>query len=173
MTKLTDQQRAANYMAALAQLLGGRPGRHATFIDRVELILSGDEPDALRLMQFTQQSLETGRPVLWVHVASDNPTVPSIGLVAPVNGQVRVFENCMLWIGAEGGRARLVPDSFEWGAYRFDDDLRLRHVAKAPARSFEAAKAGLVRAYNRLLRLEVDQIERGGELPLPQLARAA
>lgn len=173
MTKLTDQQRAANYMGAIAHLLGGRPGAAAAFIERVELILSGDEPDALQLMQFRQRSLVSGRPVLWVHVAQENPTVPSIGLVVPVDDQVRIFENCMLWIGAEGGRARLVPDSFDWGAYRFDDELRLRHVAKAPAKSFDAAKAGMARAYRRLLKLEVEQIERGGELPLPELARAA
>lgn len=173
MTKLTDQQRAANYMAALAHLLGGRPGRHAEFIERVELILSGDEPDVLQLMQFTGRALTTGRPVLWVHVARDNLTVPSIGLVAPVDGQARVFENCVLWVGTEGGRARLVPDSFEWGAYRFDDVLRLRHVGRAPARSFETATAGMVRAYRRLIRLEIDLIERGGTLPLPELAKAA
>ncbi len=71
MTKLTDQQRAANYMAAFAHLLGGRPGRHLEFIDKVEFILSGSEPDVLQLMQFTGTCRRDGRPVLWVHVPSD------------------------------------------------------------------------------------------------------
>lgn len=173
MTTVTDQQRVANYMGALAHLLGGRPGRHAEFIQKVELIVSGAEPHALQLMQFTDRCRATGRPVLWVHVAPDVPTVPRIGLVVSVDGQARIFEQCMLWIGTEGGRARLVPDGFDWGAYRFDDELRLQHIAEAPARSFEGAKSGMIRAYRRLIRLEVEQIRKGGALPLPQLARAA
>jgi hypothetical protein len=67
MTKFTDQQRAANYMGAIAHLLSGGADRHAEFIDKVELILSGDEAHAFELMQFDQACRTSGRPVLWVH----------------------------------------------------------------------------------------------------------
>lgn len=173
MTDFTKQQRAANYMGAIAHLLGGRPGRHAEFIDKVELILSAHEPHAMQLMQFTGQCRATGRPVLWICVSADCPTVLQIGLVVLVDGQTRIFENCMLWLGTDGGRTRLVPDNFEWGAYRFDDDLRLKHVASPPARSFKAAEPGMVRAYRKLIRLEAEQFKRGETFRLPELAKAA
>ena len=173
MPKFTEQQRAANYMGALAHLLGGAPGRHEEFIDKVELILSGREADAIQLMQFTARCRQTGRPVLWVHVPAHNPAVPQIGMVVLVDGQTRVFENCMLWTSTFRGRARLVPDGFTFGAYRFDDDLRLRDVGRAPAKSFKAAEPGMVRAYRRLRELEVEQLDRGDAFKLPELAEAA
>lgn len=173
MTQLTDQQRAANFMGALAHLLGGRPSRHDEFIDKVELILSGSEPHALQLLQFTERCRRYGRPVLWIHFAADEPFIPQIGLVAPIDGQTRIFENCMLWSGTDGGRARLVPDSFTFGAYRFDDELRLRHVAKAPGGSFEAAQPGMARAYRRLVNLQTSQLKNGHTFRLPELAKAA
>jgi hypothetical protein len=101
------------------------------------------------------------------------PTVPLIGLLAVVDGQTRIFENCVLWIGADGDRASLVPESFTLGAYRFDGELRLRHLSKAPARSSDAAGSGMVRAYRRLIKLEVEQFERGDTFRLPELAKAA
>ena len=173
MTQFTDQQRAANYMGAIAHLLGGRPGRHQEFIDKVELILSGSEPHALQLMQFAAPCRATGRPTLWVHVSQDVPTVPQIGLVVNVDGQSRIFENCMLWSDGAGGRAPLVPDSFTYGAYRFDDELRLRHVPKAPARDFKAAEAGMARAYRRLQTLQFEQFKSGATFKLPEYAKAA
>ena len=173
MMKITDQQRASNYMGAIAHLLNGRAGRHAEFIDKVELILSGNEPHALQLMQFTDGCRKTGRPVIWIHASADVPSVPQIGLVALIGGQARVFENCMLWVGTEGGRARLIPDSFTFGAYRFDDELRLRHIAKAPAKTFDAAEPGMVRAYRRLIMLQMEQLDRGETFSLPELAQAA
>ncbi|MBX9816214.1 MAG: hypothetical protein K2X76_16060 [Sphingomonas sp.] len=173
MTKLSDQQLAANYMGAVAHLLGGAPGRHLEFIDKVELILSGSEPHALRLMQFTKSVRETGRPVIWIHHTKETPQIPQIGLVAQAGAQVHVIENCMLWSTPNGLTTRLVPDNFRTGAFEFDDQLRLNHRSKAPARSIQGARAGIVRAYRRLLQLEQEQLERGEAFALPQLAKAA
>ncbi len=167
MSNIDIQKSAANYMGAIAHALGGRAGRQREFIDKVEVILSGSEPHALRLMQFPDRVRSSGRPVMWIHHMADVPTVPLIGLVAPDDGQIKIFENCMLWMPAGHGRIQLVPDSFTMGAFRFDDELRLRHIGKAPASSFEDATPGMKRAYERLLRIEVQQRERGDAFELP------
>lgn len=173
MTKFTEQQLAANYMGAIAHCLGGRPGRHEEFIARVEVILSGNEPHAMQLMQFTSRVRQTGRPVIWIHHMEDAPGVPLIGLVASAGDQVFTIENCMLWSPPNGRTTQLVPDNFKMGAFAFDDELRLNHLPKAPARNLDAARNGIVRAYRRLRQVEVDQLERGDVFALPQLARAA
>lgn len=173
MIKFTEQQRVANYMGAFAHLLSGRAGRHAEFIDKVEIIVSGAEPHALQLMQFTAGCRLTGRPTLWIRPNPEIPNVPEIGLVANVDGQARIYENCMLWLRSDGDRAMLVPDNFRFGAYRFDDNLQLKFIAKAPARSFKRAEPGMIHAYDRLADLEHKQLERGDIFALPQLAKAA
>jgi hypothetical protein len=173
MSKLDDRQIAANYMGAVAHLLGGRRGRHAEFVDKVELILSGSPPHAMQLMQFYETVRRTGRPVLWIHHTPEMPHVPNIGLVALVGNEVRAFENCLLWTPAGSGRTCLVPDNFQFGAFRFDDKLRLRHQPTAPAVCFEAAQDAIVRAYVRLREIEAVQRERGDVFRLPELAKAA
>lgn len=173
MTKFTDQQLAANYMGAFAHCLGGRPGCHEEFIDKVELILSGNEPHAMQLLQFTGSVRQTGRPVIWIHHMEAAPGVPLIGLVARAADQVFTIENCMLWSTPNGRITQLVPDNFKMGAFVFDDELKLNHLPKAPARNLNAAHSGIVRAYRRLRQLEVDQLERGDVFSLPQFARAA
>ncbi|GGB39575.1 hypothetical protein GCM10011380_31370 [Sphingomonas metalli] len=173
MTKPSDQQLAANYMGAVAHLLGGAPGRHQEFIEKVELILSGNEPHALQLLQFTGSVRATGRPVIWIHHTEEAPQVPLIGLVAPAGDQVYTIENCMLWSTPNGRTTRLVPDNFKMGAFEFDADLRLNHLPTAPARSLQAGRTGIVRAYRRLLQLEQEQLARGDVFALPQLAKAA
>lgn len=173
MHTFSDQQRAANFMGALAHLLCGRPDGHSDFIDKVELILSGSEPHTMQLMQFNGQVRRSGRPVIWVHHSPDVPHVPQIGLVARSGEQVHVIENCMLWMAASDDRARLVPDGFNMGAFRFDDDLVLHRVDKAPSTSFERATPSMGRAYNRLLKLQIDQLERGAVFKLPEFAKAA
>ena len=174
MTEFTSQQLAANYMAAIAHLLGGEPGRHEEFIDKVELILSGNEPHALQLMQFYGRVRATGRPVIWIHHSEDAPNVPSIGLVA-LSGDDQVFtiEMCLLWSTPSGKRTYLVPDNFKMGSFEFDDELRLIHQPKLPARSFSAAKTGMVRAYRRVREIEAEQLKRGDIFELPQLVKAA
>ena len=167
MSNIDMQKSAANYMGAIAHALGGRPGRQREFIGKVEVLLSGPEPDVLQLMQFSEQVRSSGRPVIWIHHMADVPTVPLIGLVVPDDGQIKIVENCMLWMPAGQGRIQLVPDSFTMGAFRFDDELRLRHIGKAPAKTFEAATPGMKRAYERLLRIEVQQRERGDAFELP------
>lgn len=169
MSNINMQKSAANYMGAIAHALGGRPGRHREFIDKVEVLLSGSEPDALQLMQFSEQVRSSGRPVIWIHHMADAPTVPLIGLVASDDGQIKIVENCMLWMPAGQGRVQLVPDNFTMGAFRFDDELRLRHIGKAPAKTFEAAMPGMKRAYERVLRIEAQQRERGDAFDLPVL----
>lgn len=170
----TDHQKlVANYMGAVAHLLSGRPGRHAEFIQRVEIILSGNEPHALQLMQFTGRVRASRRPVIWMHHSADAPNVPQIGLVAADGDKVRVFENCMLWMSSKDGRASLIPDSFKFGAFRFDDDLVLRRARKAPSANFKAAQPAMIRAYDRLLEIEAEQATRGDVFELPQLAKAA
>lgn len=167
MSTIKNQKIAANYMGAIAHALSGGAGRHREFIDKVELILSGAEPRALQLMQFTNRVRETGCPVLWIHQSADAPGVPRIGLVARDSGQVYSIENCMLWMRAGGDRLQLVPDSFAMGAFRFDDKLRLRHLANAPAKNFDAAVPGMMRAYSRVRDIEVEQRKRGDVFSLP------
>ena len=86
---------------------------------------------------------------------------------------MRFIENSLLWMGADEGRATLVPDSFMVGGYQFDDDFRLHHIEEAPASSFEAAKDGMVRACDRLAMIQLEQWDRGDVFDLPQHARAA
>ena len=173
MTSVNNQQIAANYMGAVAHLFGGRPGRHQEFIQKVELILSGSEPHAMQLMTFGQTVRRTGRPVIWICHSEDAPHVPSIGLVAMVGDQAFTIENCMLWMSATGDRALLIPDNFKFGAFKFDDDLRLRHMPKAPAKNYKSATASISRAYIRLREIEAEQRERGDIFSLPELAKAA
>ena len=173
MTKFTDQQIAANYMGAVAHFLGGQPGRHAEFIDKVELILSGSEPHAMQLLQFTGRVRSSGRPVIWIHHMEGAPGVPLIGLVAQAGEQTYTIEHCMLWTSPNGRTVHLIPDNFKMGAFEFDGELRLHHRRKAPVRNIKAAETGMVRAYRRLRQIEREQLDRGDAFPLPELARAA
>ena len=127
----------------------------------------------MQLMQFNHRVRSTGRPVIWIHLMPDAPHVPLIGLVARSEEQVFTIEHCCLWSTPNGKVTRLVPDNFQMGAFQFDADLKLQHLPKPPARSFEAARNGMVRAYTRLRRLEAEQLERGEVFALPELAKAA
>ena len=173
MTEIEQQKRIANYLAALAHLLGGQPGRFTEFRDKVDLMLSGSAPHAIGLMQLASRVQATGRPLLWVHQSAECPTVPQIGLVAQMGGGMHYIESCMLCLASEDDRATLVPDGFNLGAYRFDDTLDLHHITEAPASTFEAADDDMVRAYNQLITIQTDQWERGDIFDLPNLAKAA
>lgn len=173
MTSIDDQQIAANYMAAFAHLLCGQPGRAKEFLQNAELILSGCKPPAIGLMSFEDRVGRTGRPVIWICQSKDVSSVPSIGLVAMADHQVVTIENCFLWLSATGDRAHLIPDSFELGAFKFDDDLRLRHMPNAPARDQQSAAADISRAYSRLCEIEAEQRSRGDVFPLPELIKGA
>ena len=173
MTEIEQQKRIANYLAAVAHLLGGRPGRFTEFRDKVDILLSGSAPHAFGLMQFTSRVQTTGRPLLWVHQSAECPTVPQIGLVAQMGEGMHYIESCMLCLTCEDDRATLVPDGFNLGAYRFDHKLNLKHITEAPASTFEAADGDMVRAYNRLIAIQAEQWERGDTFDLPHLAQAA
>ena len=173
MTQIEQQNRIANFFAALARLLSGQSGRFTEFRDKVDIMLSGTAPHAFGLMQFASRVQTTGRPLLWVHQPAECPTVPQIGLVAQMGGGMHYIESCMLCLTGEDDRATLVPDGFNLGAYRFDHKLNLKHITEAPASTFEAADGDMVRAYKRLIAIQADQWERGDIFDLPHLARAA
>lgn len=173
MTDIEQQKRVANYLAALAHLLGGQPGRFAEFRNKVNLMMGGSAPNAFALMQFSDQIQATGNPLLWIHQPAESPQIPQIGLVAQVNGGTHFVENCMLYLASEDDRAILVPDGFNLGAYRFDDTLNLQRITEAPASTFEAANDDMIRAYNRLIAIEAEQWERGDIFDLPFRAKAA
>ena len=166
-------KRVANYLAAFAHVLGGRPGEFNEFRSRAELVHGGKPANLFGLMQLAERVKKSGRPLLWIYQSEDAPEVPQIGLVAEIAGQFRFFENAVLWLGENDDRATLVPDSFKMGGYRFDDKYRLRHVRRMPARNLEAAKDGMVRACNRLAMIQQEQWDRGDVFELPQFARAA
>ncbi len=173
MTEIEQQKRIANYLAAVAHLLGGRPGRSTEFRDKVHIMLSGTAPHAFGLIQFASRVQATSRPLVWVHQSVECPTVPQIGLVAQIEGSIHYIESCMLCLASEDDRATLVPDGFNLGAYRFDDTLDLHHATEAPASTFEVADRDMVRAYNRLIAIQAEQWERGDIFDLPSLAMAA
>lgn len=167
------QRRVANYFGALAHLLGGQPGRATEFRQKVEILLAGSAANATTLMQGVQFVRLKGKPVLWIHQSQENPHIPQIGLVAEVEGRMFFMENCMLWLGEGADRALLVPDSFNLGAFRFDDTLSLTYEPTAPSRTFEAAQSEMGRAYNRLISIGIEQWERGDVFDLPNLLKAA
>ncbi len=159
MIKQEQQNRVNSYFEAYARLLVGSSGRQREFLKNVPIIVSGAPPQAIHLLQFSKCVRASGNPVLWVHHSRDMPQLPQIGLVAHGGDQVYFIESCMLWMSPKEDRASLIPDSFEMGAFRFDDQLQLHHTPKAPARSFKAAEAAMARAYRKLhsIALEIEQ----------------
>jgi hypothetical protein len=173
MKVIEQQQRVANFLAALAHLLTGQPGRFNEFRERADMTLSGAPPRYENLAHFSSQFREPGRPLLWVHFSQGNPSVPEIGLVTDVGRRKHYVENCILYLPKGADRAILVPDGFKMGAYRFDNALNLRHRQNAPKRTFEAAREDVIRAYLRLSSIQAEQWERGDVFDLPFHAKAA
>ena len=168
-----NQQIAANYMAAVAHLFGGQPGRLEDFLKKVELVLCGSAPQEAQLAIFCESVRHTGRPVIWILDEQDDTNVPIIGIVVMVGDQPVIFADCMLVLSAKADRASIVTNVFKRGAFRFDDDLQLRYIPKATARSYRHSPAAFVRAYVRLSEIEITQRKRGDIFPLPQFAKAA
>lgn len=169
MDDMTQQQKViANYMAAVAQLLTGSAKRFQEFNDKVQLICGGGPVHALNLLKWGDHVRATGRPILYFHATAEAPTVPQIALVSCIDGHLRVIENCMLTLGKNDRRARLVPDGFNLGAYVLGNDLTLRFLKRAPAKDYESAGDDMVRAYQRLIDLEAEQWEKGVIHPLPE-----
>lgn len=162
---------AANYIGAIAHAFSGRPDRHDEFVDKVDVLLSPREADAMSLLRHVDTVRSSGRPLLWIHLSPDLPNVPQIGLVAQAGHQVCAMELCLLWRPASGGRMTLIPDSFKYGSFRFDDGLRLKHTWRTPATNFEAAAPGMARAYAALREIEAEQLRQGVRFKLPSLVR--
>ncbi|QQV77929.1 hypothetical protein H5J25_04040 [Sphingomonas aliaeris] len=167
-----SQTLAANYARAVAQLLSGQEGRHAEFLDKVQLILSGVEPQADELEAFSEQVRRTGRPVLWFCVTADTPFVPTIGLVMHDDDAVIVETECVLWMSPKDRCATLVPNCFSRGAYSFDSELALKHAAEAPSKTYRRAESSVVRACWRLSDIERREARRQ-VFGLPGFAKAA
>lgn len=172
MNSINDQQRIGNFMLALSHLLCGKPGRNAEFIRKTQVVVSGAEPHAMQLMQAEPILRQTGVPLIWIQ-PTENPHLPRIGLAALCGGQSFFVESCMLWMAPGSDRACLVPDGFSLGAFHFKNDLKIRYSRKSPAASFDDATPGMVRAYDRLLDLQIKQRERGDGFELPQLMQTA
>lgn len=176
MNDTVEQQktRIAGYMAAVERLLGGTAAVGDAFRDKVELIVGGSAANFRTLLQWAERARRTGMPML-LFSPTDEPMVPLVSLVAHVDGRTHIIESCALWLGSRDDRAKLVPDTFDMGAFSFDDELNLRHLPKAPARSLEAGIPGMRRAYGRLVDLEIAQREHRATLRPPMLleARAA
>lgn len=166
-----DQQQQlhiARYMTAVAQLLGGRTVDCDAFRNRVDLIVGGSAVGLSTLMHWGGHVRRTGRPILQFS-PSDEPSVPNVSLVGKAAGRTHIIENCMLWLGENDERARLVPDNFSMGCFALGADLRLQHLRRAPAPDFDAALVGMQRAYGRLLELEMELAASGYEPALPSL----
>lgn len=167
-----QQRRVAGYMRAIARLLAGADVRHETFLDRVQLLVGGSAANLPTLLHWGDHVRRTGVPILLFSPGAE-PRVPQVTLVSHIDGHTHTVENCMLWMAPGDNRAHLVPDGFNYGAFILDADLRFRRVGRAPARDFKRATPGMVRAYDRLLELEIEQRRSGSELPLPSLLRKA
>lgn len=113
----------------------------------------------MQLMQAEPTLRRTDIPLIWIH-PTENPHVPRIGLAALCGHQAFFVENCMLWMAPGDDRARLVPDSFEMGAFQLKNDLRLRYSRKSPA-TYDDGTPGIIGAYDRLL--GVEQEDRSGD----------
>lgn len=170
---IEQQQRVANFLAALAHLLTGKSGRFKEFREHADMTLAGASPCYRNLAYFSSQFRKPGRPLLWVHFSQENPSVPEIGLVTDVGSQKHYVENCILYLPKNADRAFLVPDGFKMGAYRFDNALNLRYRQNAPRQTFEAAREDVIRAYQRLSSVQAEQWDRGDVFDLPFHAKAA
>lgn len=169
----TSQQegfRAAAYMAAIARTLSNADVDLEAFIDRVELIVSGSTVNLITLLHWAAHVRATGLPIL-LFSPHDASGMPQIALVADVDGRTNVVENRLLWMVGESNRVHLIPDNFEMGAFVLEDDLRFRRVEHAPERNFEHAVSGIKRAYARLEAFDIQQTERGGDIPVSERFR--
>ena len=173
MADTMQAQAMANLMGAIAHLFTGKPGRQPEFIDKVEVIIGGRGLDAFGLLQFTGRVRATGRPMIWVNAAAGNGCLPEFSLVADVGGRTIVIECCVPFLAPGAAAAMLVPDGFNMGAFSFGPDLRLRRRSSAPRPSIEAAHDGIVRAYERLAEIAVEQIETGKTFELPSHVRVS
>ena len=163
--------RAAKYMSAVARLLSGDDA-YPRFIGKVNVMLGGAPINLMNLMHWGGHVRAGGRPIIHFSMSGEH-SLPTVSLVAETNGRLHVIEMCMLWMGPADRRAQLVPDSFKMGAFALDDRLTLRHLTRAPARSFKAGEPGMIRAYDRLAELVAEQLERDQALPMPELLKAA
>lgn len=168
MRNYSDEQKAANIQIAVAHLLTGKPGQFEN-VNRNLAITVGQQLDCFNLANLTHFVQASKRNILNFAFVEEHPYVPIISLVyVSEDGQPMAVENCMLWLPQSGGRCWLIPDNNQWGAFRIDDEFKLRHHPRLPAKGKKATFAGRVRAYERLAQITIDQLIDGCDLPAPQ-----
>ena len=160
-------------MAAAAHLLVGTADRQDELNNQVAIMLGGGAPNVQTLMHWANWVRQGGRPIIHFSFKDDQYTVPTVAMVCEMEGQIRIFENCHLWQRRSGGGAVLIPDSFTWGAYVVDGDLKLVHHPRVPV-GRRSALDGMRRAYRRLAEISHAQVQNGQRFSLPtELERRA
>lgn len=158
-------------MRAIAQTLTGTD-RFDEFREKVEIMTVGRAPSVGDLKHFAPQVRKTGRPVIWIYHDPRSPGIPRIGLVAQIGRQRHVVVSCTLWLGDGQDRAMLMPDGVDLGAYRFDDDLVLRHDLAFTLGSGQVADKGIQEAYGTMAELAIAYMDHDDAQDLPDLVRA-
>lgn len=173
MTDRTPGEVAAHFITAIGHLLIGSPGQQTELNQQLAIICGAPVP-TLNLVQWTDWVRRSGCDIVHFSFHDDCNGVPTIAMVFVADdGRSFVFEHCWLWLPQSGGRCWLIPDGDDWGAYRLDDDLKLCHHPRAPARGKKARRDGYVRAHRRFADILDEQRSSGVELPLPERLRFA
>ncbi|WP_231420763.1 hypothetical protein [Sphingomonas sp. Leaf205] len=151
-TLLTGQETSRRFVEALSCLLLGKPADHSAPRFGSELLLMvGPELDRDGMLWLGGIAGENMRSVVYVTVVPDMPNVPNIALAAIVGSKIHVHQRCMLTLAKGSTRARLVPQSFDEGAYRFIPSGAPQPTA-APT-DMTTAVPDMTRAYVRMGKL--------------------
>lgn len=168
-----QQADVANFVAAFAHTMAGKPGRSDEFRNKTRMIVTGARPTIAALHQYADQVKRDGLPIIWICLEAGMNGVPVIGIVACVEDQLFIAQECFMWSSTTKAQAKLVPSGFDSGAFTFDDDLRLTYNLKAPRKSTKAGMAGITKACGQLREIEYQQEVRGDMFPLPDNSKAA
>lgn len=109
--------------------------------------------------------------MIWVNTGAEDTRLPEFSLVGKVGSRTFMVEHCVPYMAAGDTSAALIPDGFNVGAFRITRSLQLGYRSKAPQPSFDAAQAGIERAYNRLNTILIRQTRRNETFELPSRGR--
>jgi hypothetical protein len=165
-----EKLHGAALMAAAADLLMGEPG-HAKVLNESISIMAGPAPNMATLLHWGDWVRQGHRPILLVTIPPATPHLPMVTLVEALNGHSNTFERCYLWLSRDGGRARIVPDSFKSGSYVVGENLDLTRLSKPPLPNLKHAKLGIVRASVRLHELAAHHRSNPERLMVPAKLR--